>query len=545
MKNLFLVLCLFLITLLNAQVQPTSDSGRLHAAHTGKILFLLSFKGFDQIKESDFIREYTLTNTSDLSFIAFFDRPLTEYTSKLCPDIKKDSLFKTGNYQLALWIDDKEIYRSNLLPGAPQQKVQDTAVILNRSLINNTDGQGSWSESFWNRFMNNGGEEALKDGRHYLRMEIRPYVNVNNQVKAGPLMASGELNLQVSRNPVIDVRQITLNIPRPYDGFPVSSEPFDTGKIKQLKGLIREGVFKRINSIIVINKRKLQIEEYFNGVDRNALHDPRSVGKSFASTLMGIAIGRQFIHNEDQQLSRFYDFKKYQHPKGKSEATIKDLLTMSSGFEGDDEVPDSPGNEEKMYPTENWADFALNLPYDPALKNNWHYFTAGTILLGDILNRSVPGGLEKFAEEQLFSPLHIKNYRWEYTPQHIPNTAGGIRMNALDFAKYGQLYKNNGRWNKQQVIPESWVKKTLTRQVRIPNRKEEYYSYLFWNKSFKVNNNREAETFYCAGNGGNYIIILKDHPIVIVITASAYGQTYAHPQVTKMLENFILPAILR
>ncbi|WP_294284380.1 serine hydrolase [uncultured Chryseobacterium sp.] len=543
MKNVILIFCLSLLTVLNAQVQQTHDSERLHLAHTGKILFLPSFENLNRIKESDFIREYTLTNTSDLSFVAFFDRPLTEYMAQLHPDIKQDSLFRKGNYQFALWIDGKEIYRSNLLPGAPQKKVQDTAIILHRPLISNVNGQGSWSESFWNRFMNNGGEEALKDGRHQLRMEIRPYVNGNHQVKTGPLMASGELILQVSRNPVIDIGKIALNIPAPYDGFPVSPEPFDTVKIKQLKGLVSEGVFKRINSIIVIHQGKLQIEEYFNGEDRNTLHDPRSVGKSFASTLMGIAIGRQFINSEDQKLGRFYDFKNYKNPRGKGEATIRDLLTMSSGFDGDDEDPDSPGNEEKMYPTDNWTGFALNLPYDPALKNKWHYFTAGTIVIGDILNRSVPGGLEKFAEEKLFSPLHIKNYRWEYTPQHIPNTAGGIRMNALDFAKYGQLYKNNGRWNRQQVIPKSWVKKTLTRQVRIQNRKEEYYSYLFWNKSFKVNN-REIEAFYCAGNGGNYIIILKDRPIVIVITASAYGQTYAHSQVTRMLEDLILPAVV-
>lgn len=543
MKNILLIICLFVINALNAQRQKASDSEHLPAEKIGKILFLPFFKDLNQVKESDFIKEYTLTNTSNLSFVAFFDRPLTEYTARLDPDVKKDSLFKIGNYQFALWIDDKEIYRSNLLPGAPQRKVQDSALILSRPLINNINGQGSWSESFWNRLMNNGGEEALKDGRHHLHMEIRPYINVNHQVKTGPLMASGELILQVSRNPVIDILKIALHVPRPYDGFPVSSESFDTTKIKQLKGLINEGVFKRINSIIVINKGKLQIEEYFNGEDRNTLHDPRSVGKSFASTLVGIAVGNKFIGSEDQKLGTFYDFKSYKHPGGKNEATIKDLLTMSSGFEGNDDDPDSPGNEEKMYPTDNWTDFVLNLPYDPVLKNKWHYFTAGTVLLGDLLNRSVPGGLEKFAGERLFGPLNIKNYRWEYTPQNLPNTAGGIRMNALDFAKYGQLHKNRGRWNKKQVIPESWVKKTLTRQVRIPNRKEEYYSYLFWNKSFKVNS-REAEAFYCAGNGGNYILIFKDLPIVIVITASAYGQSYAHSQVTKMLESFILPAIL-
>lgn len=538
-----MILCLFLNTILGAQVRQTPDPGYLHNLPAGKILFLPSIKNLKDLKENDFISRYVFTNTSDLSFVAFFDRPLTSYMAQLGPEVKKDSLFKTGNYQFTVRIDHREIYRSNLLPGAPQKKVQDTAIILNRPLINNINGQGSWSESFWNRFMNNGGENILTDGQHLLRMEIRPYIQLKNQLKTGPLMASGELVLQVSRNPVIDPGKITLNAPRAYDGFPVSSEPFDSIKIKRLKGLVREGIFKRINSIIVINRGKLQIEEYFNGEDRNTLHDPRSVGKSFASALMGIAIGNGFIATEDQKLSTFYDFKKYNRPEGKDEATVRDLLTMSSGFEGNDDDPCSPGNEEKMYPTPNWVEFALNLPYEPALKKRWHYFTAGTILLGDILNRSVPGGLEKFAEEELFGPLHIRNYRWEYTPQHIPNTAGGIRMNALDFAKYGQLYKNNGRWNGRQIIPKSWVKKTLTRQIRIPDRKEEYYSCLFWNKSFKVNN-KSTEAFYCAGNGGNYILIFRNFPLVIVITASAYGQVYAHPQVTKMLEEFILPAVL-
>jgi CubicO group peptidase (beta-lactamase class C family) len=216
---------------------------------------------------------------------------------------------------------------------------------------------------------------------------------------------------------------------------------------------------------------------------------------------------------------------------------------MSSGFDGDDSNEDSPGNEENMYPTSNWLDFTLNLPYDPGLKNKWHYFTAGTIVIGDIVNKSVPSGLEKFAEEKLFHPLGIKNYKWQYTPQNVPNTAGGIRMNALDFAKCGQLYKNNGIWNGKQIIPQSWVAKTLTRQVQIPDRKDEFYSYFFWNKTF-IAGNKKAEAFYCSGNGGNYILIFKDQPLVIVITASAYNQSYAHSQVAKMLENFILPAVL-
>lgn len=533
------------ITLLRGQNHSVlkPDSKVFSDVPPGKILFYQSFKEFSRISVKDLARRYSLTPKSDLSFIAFFDQPLTEHLTRLNTDVQKDSLFRAGNYRFTLLIDHREIYSSNLLPGAPQRKVQDTALVLNRPLINTINGQGSWSESFWNRFMDNGGEKALTDGPHYLRLEIRPYLKVGDQIKTGPLMAAGELNVEAALHPVIDIRKITVNSPQPYDGFPVSSEKFDTAKIKELKGLIDAGIYKRINSIVVINNGKLQIEEYFNGENRNTLHDPRSVGKSFASTLTGIAIGKKLIENEDRKLSAFYHFGNYRHPEGKDGATIRELLTMSSGFEGNDDDPASPGNEEKMYPTDDWTGFVLNLPYNAALKNRWHYFTAGTILLGDLLDRSVPGGLERFADENLFGPLHITDYRWEYTPKHIPNTAGGIRMKALDFAKYGQLYKNNGIWNGRRVLPESWVRKTMTRQVQIPDRKEEYYSYLFWNKRFRAGR-KQAEAFYCAGNGGNYILIFKDLPLVIVITASAYGQSYAHSQITEMLERFILPAVL-
>jgi CubicO group peptidase (beta-lactamase class C family) len=215
---------------------------------------------------------------------------------------------------------------------------------------------------------------------------------------------------------------------------------------------------------------------------------------------------------------------------------------MSSGFEGDDQNYNSPGNEENMYPTADWVKFALNLPFRESKAGEWHYFTAGVVILGDILNKKVKGGLEAFADEKLFKPLNITKYKWQYTPQHVPKTAGGIQMNALDFAKYGQLYKNGGTWGGRQIISKEWVARSFTKQKQIPKRENEYYGYLFWNKTFKAND-KSYEAFYCAGNGGNYILVFKDIPVVIVITATAYGQAYAHPQVNKMLSDYILPAI--
>ncbi len=525
-------------------VEPELIKTELHQSNIGKIFFTEQRLSYESINEGSFLKTYKLTNKSNLFFVAYFNNSLTNYKHQILPEYSGDTLFKIGNYQFSIYIDSKLIYQSNLLPGAPQSKNQDKDTYLNRPFIDNINGQGTWSESFWNRFMRNGGDKTLTDGNHLLKMEIRPYVQTDTIV-TGNIIASGELILDVIRKPKINIRKIKLNQLTPYNGLEISNSSFDKKKIKYLKGAIDEGVFKKINSIVVIKNGKLLIEEYFNGENRYSLHDPRSVGKSFASTMTGIAINEGFIKSDSQTISGFYQLTQFQNfTQSKGNATIKDLLTMSSGFDGNDEVDNSVGNEENMYPTEDWVKFTLDLPYQDSLKEKWHYFTAGVVLLGDILNKTVPKGLEKYADEKLFKPLGISNYKWQYTPQNIPNTAGGIQMNALDFAKYGQLYKNGGIWNGQQILSKTWVEQSLNKQKQILGRDNEYYGYLFWNKTFKAND-KDYEAYYCAGNGGNYILIFKNEPLVIVITASAYGQYYAHSQVTEMLSKYILPAVTK
>jgi len=548
MKSTFLFLLVLIFGFSQCQktniVETEGIKTELHKNNIGKIFFTDKKIGNEILQQKDFLNSYTLTNKSNLFFVAYFDNSLTNYKHFLSREIPLDSLFKIGNYQFTLFVDGKEIYKSNLMPGAPQSEIQDKSTSLNRPFIDNMNGQGSWSESFWNRFLNNGGDKALSDGSHTLKMEIRPYLKTET-IKTGEIMASGSLKLNVVRNPKIDISNITLHKIVPYDGFSVSKEKYDTEKIKLLKGSIDEGIFKKINSVVVIKNGEILIEEYFNGEKRETLHDPRSVGKSFASTLMGQAISDGYIKNESEPLEIFYQLNQFENfSPAKEQITIKDLLTMSSGFDGNDDDNNSPGNEENMYPTDNWVKFALDLPFQEKLNHQWHYFTAGVVLLGDIINQSVPTGLEKYADEKLFKPLGISHYEWQYTPQNVPNTAGGIKMNVLDFAKYGQLYKNGGIWNKKQILSKKWIRSTFSKHKQITGRKNEYYGYLFWNKSYK-SKDKLYEAYYCAGNGGNYILVFKEQPLVIVITASAYGQPYAHSQVDKIIQEYLLPAVLK
>lgn len=495
--------------------------------------------------DSAFLSEYHFTNQSNLFVTVSLEKPLTQYLNELAPELSTDSLVKVGNYQFSFYVDGKMVYKTNLLPGAPRPAFQQTETKWTKPFIDHVNEGGLWSQSAWERFMFNGGDSALSDRNHELTLEFRPYLQLK-KLMVGNIIAKGKLQLQVQRQPVIDLKNTKLSPVTPYPGFAVSKEKFDRDTLVRLKANIDADVFRHITSVVIIKNGKLLVEEYFNGATRISLHDVRSVGKSFASTLAGIAKRDGFLKSEEQTLKDFYDMSHYEHySERKAEVTLKDLLTMSSVFDGDDSDPHSIGNEENMYPTDNWEKFVLNLPVDTnKYHGQWHYFTGGAMLLGHVLDKLVPGGLEAYADSNLFRPLGIRNYNWQHTPQNVVNTAGGIKMNALDFAKYGQLYKNGGTWNGTRILPASWVKQSFTKHEAVTGRANEFYGYLFWNKKYVVNK-KNYECFYSAGNGGNKIFIFRDQPLVIVVTATAYGALYAHPQVDKMMEKYLLPAVIQ
>lgn len=329
------------------------------------------------------------------------------------------------------------------------------------------------------------------------------------------------------------------------NGWKLNTDSYDKPMINSLKNEIQKSTYKEINSVIVIKDGKLLIEEYFNGAGRDSTHNPRSVGKTFASALVGIALDKGYLKNVNQTLSDFYDLKSYKnYDEKKSKVTVKNLLTMSSGFEGFDFEPTSIGNEENMYPESNWVNWTLNLPManDRNPGDKWFYFTAGAVLLGDILNKNVPEGLEKFGAKYLFEPLGIKNYYWQYTPQNVPNTAGGIQLKPLDFAKFGQLYKNGGTWKGKQIISKEWISQSFQKYYHTSDTVNQY-GFFWWNRTYKVNG-ESYEVFYCTGNGGNKIFVFQNLPLVVVITASAYGKRYAHRQVDEMMEKYIIPSVV-
>jgi len=514
----------------------------VHRESIGKIAFMEQIIPIENFKETDFLTSFELKEKTDLHIRVFLGNSLTNYLHLLAPQLTADELTKNGNYQFTFWVDGQQIYVENLHYGAGSPHSKNQSTVFRVPLISSTN-EDSWGRFLWNRFLGNGGQEALSSGDHLLKIAIRPYLKTN-EVLTGNIIAQGQIKISVPEIKVNE-NQVRVQPIKPLKDWQISTEKFDTAKIEALNRKIAAQTFKDITSIVVIKNGQLLIEAYFNGANRNTLHDTRSVGKSFTSTVLGISIKDGHLKNEMQMLHEFYNLKTFKnYSPEKDSITLKSLLTMSSPFDGSDMNQESPGNEEKMYPTKNWVAFTLGLSIDKTkvAVPRWDYFTAGVVVLGDILHKSVPNGLEKYADKNLFQPLGITKYKWQFTPQKVANTAGSLQMRSIDYAKFGQLYKNKGHWNGNQILTQAWVAKSLSRQMTIAD--GEYYGYLFWNKTYR-SEDKNYEVYYASGNGGNTILIFKDQPVVVVITSTAYTTPYGHKQVDKMMQDYLIPAITK
>lgn len=557
MKFLLILSCCLLSTRILVAQNDDGIQGELHRRHIGQITFMADSIPLEKYSEKDMLSEYRPAPNGNLYIRVFLAHSLMHFQRAMEPAASEEDLNREGNFQFRFMVDGRLIYRENVNPGSGGLRMKNKNTIFRAPLIS-AGNEDHWGRYMFRRFMAQGGEHSLTPGKHRLRVEIRPYLNIGGRIdhfNEGPLMASGDLTLEIPpyEHPA-DAEAIAVQPIAEGSGWERSKTGYDSATIRALNEKIAVGVFKDIKSIVVIRDGKLLLEEYFNGAGRDTLMDTRSCGKSFASAMMGVAIRDGYIQHEFMTLSSFYDLHAFEHYSvAKDSVRLRDLLTMSSAFGGSDDDGNSPGNEENMYPTPNWVKFTLDLAMDSSKRNGgrWDYFTAGAMLLGDVIDRSVPGGLDSFCDRQLMKPLGIETYQWVYTPQHVPSTAGGIRLRALDLARFGQLYKNGGTWKGQRILPADWVKRTFTKYQLLPNwnawpgrEADEGYGYLFWNKHYTVGGVRH-ETFYCSGNGGNKVFVFKDKPLVIVVTATAYGRPYAHPQVDIMMTQYILPAVLR
>jgi len=277
--------------------------------------------------------------------------------------------------------------------------------------------------------------------------------------------------------------------------------------------------YGEITSVVVARGGEIVCEEYREG-DAGTLRNTRSCTKTVAGMLLGIAIERGLVSGVETPLA---DLLGEPAPP----VTLRDLLTMSSCLACDDWDDDSPGNEERMYPQEDWLAFALGLPLRE--ERTFSYCTAGVVALGIGLERAVGEPLPAFARRELFEPLGIDRAEWQQTPLGQTSTAGGLLLTSRALLSLGELYLDGGRG----LVPRAWVEESLRPHARIDREIE--YGYLWWLRTYVG-----EPGFFMTGMGGNRVHVFPDRELVAVITTTNFGRRDAHDLSDRLVVEQIL-----
>jgi CubicO group peptidase (beta-lactamase class C family) len=187
-------------------------------------------------------------------------------------------------------------------------------------------------------------------------------------------------------------------------------------------------------SLLVVKNGYLVFEKYYSWGSPEKYAVVHSVTKSVTSALIGIAMDKGYLNSVDQKLIEFFpEYITDDLDPRKKEISLKQLLTMSSGFRWNDRGPVM----RNWYTSSNWAKFTIQLPQENNPGDVFNYNSSTSHLLSIILSKSTNTSTLDFAKRNLFEPLGIQSAYWHQDPQGYYIGGFGLGLSARDLAKIG------------------------------------------------------------------------------------------------------------
>jgi CubicO group peptidase (beta-lactamase class C family) len=303
------------------------------------------------------------------------------------------------------------------------------------------------------------------------------------------------------------------------------STPGEQGVDSEYFDLLREHIkdnLPHMRSVLVIRHGYLIFEEYYQGAP-NDYQNVASATKSIISALIGIALQEGYIKSVEQKAVDFYP--EYVTPNTDPQIkhiTIEHLLTMTSGLE-----------MESNY-GEDWIKSTLEQSISSRPGKVFHYNDSAAHLLSGILTRTTHMTALEFGNKYLFQPLGIPTPIWETDPQGNNVGGDGLSLRPREMAKFGYLYLNQGFWDGKLLVPAEWVRVSTQKHAEADILNDDY-GYLWW-----VTTVEGHAAYYAAGFGGQFIYVVPDLDLVVVMTGNAsFPELSKHLDIVKL---FLLPA---
>lgn len=228
------------------------------------------------------------------------------------------------------------------------------------------------------------------------------------------------------------------------------------GRRKSVENFINE---TDTSALLILQDGKVRFESYFLTGGQDVQWISWSMAKSFISALVGIAIEEGFINSVNDPISQYVHSLTGSAYDG---VRIKEVLQMSSGARWSEDYSDPDADIHKLAAVMAGAatleSFVSSMQDETEPGTVCQYNSADTQALGLLLNYATGRSVTDYMKEKLVDPLGMEaTGHWLLDGAGMELALGGLNLTARDFAKIGELYRNKGQWNGQQIVSKDWV----------------------------------------------------------------------------------------
>ncbi|MFT5136793.1 MAG: CubicO group peptidase (beta-lactamase class C family) [Arenicella sp.] len=272
-------------------------------------------------------------------------------------------------------------------------------------------------------------------------------------------------------------------------------------------------------ALVVLRDETITHESYYLGTHAQDRRISWSVAKSFLSALMGVAVEQGKIENINDLVTKYVPSLE---TSGYASVTIKNVLQMSSGVAFDEDYKRFSSDINRMGRLMalggSFDDFARSLTKEREQGTFMHYVSIDTHVLGMVLRAATGEPIVDYFKTHLWDKIQPEASTYYITDDTgEPMVLGGLTMRSRDYLKIGKLFRDGGRWNAAQVIPESWVQQSVTPEAPhlMPGKRDTADTNLGYGYQWWLPENADQE-FMALGIYDQFVYIDKKSNIVIV-----------------------------
>ena len=262
-------------------------------------------------------------------------------------------------------------------------------------------------------------------------------------------------------------------------------------------------------AFVVLHKGGIVAEHYDQGIGPDTKLLSWSMAKSFVNALVGMMVKDSLI-----DIHAPLPIPEWQDDDRKT-ITLHDLMQMQSGLEWNEDYGARSDVNVMLHCEEDMGLYALQKPLEYKPGTHWYYSSGSTNIVVRYL-RSLFSSDEAFLSymrERLFAPLGIRNAIFEQDMSGTPVGSSYLYITAKNFARFGQMYLDDGCVDDERILPEGWVDYTCTPASNSENR----YGAFFWLNRGGKYPDVPKDMYWCDGHDGQCIFIIPSCQLVVVI----------------------------